>query len=50
MEVLNSFTLSELLELQDISEEEVLSLLIREGLIDLEIYPFVPEMEAEDDY
>lgn len=35
MELLNYFTLSEILELQDIPENEVLELLIKEELIDL---------------
>ena len=50
MEVLNYFTLSEILELQDISEDEVLQLLIKEGLIDLDIYTFVEETSSGDYY
>ena len=50
MEVLNYFTLSEILELQDISEDEVIQLLIKEGLIDLDIYPFVEETSSGDYY
>lgn len=49
MEPLNFYTLSEILELQDISEEHVLELLIKEGLIDLDVYPFTTMEYSDDD-